>query len=176
MNTANFVLEIFVLVCWVLGAGCSWFGWNFGLCLWDIEFASCNTHSSNRGWAGVVWAWVHIFRKGDNWQPSFAITVLKVEQLFNMFFMGFKECDGKPKINYVTVFERPGLHQFLKQLSEFADLVLFTAGLEGEVINYFIYSSFDHFLWTKYFIYIWFQVSSMVIVFLQAMPGPLWTK
>ncbi|XP_019151690.1 PREDICTED: CTD nuclear envelope phosphatase 1-like [Ipomoea nil] len=42
-----------------------------------------------------------------------------------------KECDGKPKINYVTVFERPGLRQFLKQLSEFADLVLFTAGLEG---------------------------------------------
>ncbi|KAK4750173.1 hypothetical protein SAY87_027622 [Trapa incisa] len=42
-----------------------------------------------------------------------------------------KECEGKPKINYVTVFERPGLHEFLKQLSEFADLVLFTAGLEG---------------------------------------------
>ncbi|OWM69953.1 CTD nuclear envelope phosphatase 1 [Punica granatum] len=42
-----------------------------------------------------------------------------------------KECEGKPKINYVTVFERPGLRVFLKQLSEFADLVLFTAGLEG---------------------------------------------
>ncbi|GAB2299528.1 hypothetical protein Dimus_033594 [Dionaea muscipula] len=42
-----------------------------------------------------------------------------------------KECEGKTKINYVTVFERPGLHDFLKQLSEFADLVLFTAGLEG---------------------------------------------
>ncbi|KAJ8558551.1 hypothetical protein K7X08_034080 [Anisodus acutangulus] len=42
-----------------------------------------------------------------------------------------KECEGKPKINYVTVFERPGLHEFLKELSEFADLVLFTAGLEG---------------------------------------------
>ncbi|KAL6977474.1 protein-serine,threonine phosphatase [Sarracenia purpurea var. burkii] len=42
-----------------------------------------------------------------------------------------KECEGKPKINYVTVFERPGLREFLKQLSEFADLVLFTAGLEG---------------------------------------------
>ncbi|KAK4353181.1 hypothetical protein RND71_028699 [Anisodus tanguticus] len=42
-----------------------------------------------------------------------------------------KEYDGKPKINYVTVFERPGLHEFLKQLSEFANLVLFTAGLEG---------------------------------------------
>lgn len=42
-----------------------------------------------------------------------------------------KEVEGKPKINYVTVFERPGLHEFLKQLSQFADLVLFTAGLEG---------------------------------------------
>ncbi|KAL2549689.1 Haloacid dehalogenase-like hydrolase (HAD) superfamily protein [Forsythia ovata] len=42
-----------------------------------------------------------------------------------------KEVEGKPKINYVTVFERPGLKEFLKQLSEFADLVLFTAGLEG---------------------------------------------
>lgn len=42
-----------------------------------------------------------------------------------------KECEGKPKISYVTVFERPGLAEFLKQLSEFADLVLFTAGLEG---------------------------------------------
>ncbi|GLT31475.1 hypothetical protein SLA2020_062080 [Shorea laevis] len=42
-----------------------------------------------------------------------------------------KEFEGKPKINYVTVFERPGLQEFLKQLSEFADLVLFTAGLEG---------------------------------------------
>ncbi|XP_061376626.1 uncharacterized protein LOC133318620 [Gastrolobium bilobum] len=42
-----------------------------------------------------------------------------------------KEAEGKPKINYVTVFERPGLKEFLRQLSEFADLVLFTAGLEG---------------------------------------------
>lgn len=42
-----------------------------------------------------------------------------------------KECEGKPKISYVTVFERPGLHEFLKQLSKFADLILFTAGLEG---------------------------------------------
>ncbi|KAK9284031.1 hypothetical protein L1049_012290 [Liquidambar formosana] len=42
-----------------------------------------------------------------------------------------KEFEGKPKVNYVTVFERPGLEEFLKQLSEFADLVLFTAGLEG---------------------------------------------
>ncbi|XP_073041698.1 uncharacterized protein [Primulina eburnea] len=42
-----------------------------------------------------------------------------------------KEFDGKPKINHVTVFECPGLKEFLSQLSEFAELVLFTAGLEG---------------------------------------------
>ncbi|RZC90727.1 hypothetical protein C5167_028561 [Papaver somniferum] len=42
-----------------------------------------------------------------------------------------KETNGKPKVNQVTVFERPGLNEFLKQASEFADLVLFTAGLEG---------------------------------------------
>ena len=42
-----------------------------------------------------------------------------------------KEYEGRPKVSYVTVFERPGLHEFLKQLSDFADLVLFTAGLEG---------------------------------------------
>ncbi|KAG8390113.1 hypothetical protein BUALT_Bualt01G0049800 [Buddleja alternifolia] len=42
-----------------------------------------------------------------------------------------KEFEGKPKINYVTVFERPGLKEFLNRLSEFANLVLFTAGLEG---------------------------------------------
>ncbi|KAB1671555.1 hypothetical protein [Gossypium barbadense] len=42
-----------------------------------------------------------------------------------------KEFEGKSKISYVTVFERPGLQEFLNQLSEFAELVLFTAGLEG---------------------------------------------
>lgn len=42
-----------------------------------------------------------------------------------------KEGEGKPKINYVTVFERPGLKEFLRKVGEFADLVLFTAGLEG---------------------------------------------
>ena len=42
-----------------------------------------------------------------------------------------KEVEGKPKINHVTVFERPGLEEFLQEVSKFADLVLFTAGLEG---------------------------------------------
>ncbi|XP_047058491.1 CTD small phosphatase-like protein [Lolium rigidum] len=42
-----------------------------------------------------------------------------------------KDAEGKQKVNHVTVFERPGLHEFLKKTSEFADLILFTAGLEG---------------------------------------------
>ena len=48
--------------------------------------------------------------------------------LYNL--LGLKECEGKPKVSYATVFERPGLHEFLKQIGEFADLVLFTAGFE----------------------------------------------
>lgn len=35
----------------------------------------------------------------------------------------------------MTVFERPGLQEFLEQISEFADLVLFTAGLEGLMLT-----------------------------------------
>ena len=31
----------------------------------------------------------------------------------------------------MTVFERPGLKEFFKQIGEFADLILFTAGIEG---------------------------------------------
>ncbi|KAL6011060.1 hypothetical protein ACLOJK_001504 [Asimina triloba] len=42
-----------------------------------------------------------------------------------------KDYEGKQKVSHVTVFERPGLHDFLQKISEFADLVLFTAGLEG---------------------------------------------
>ncbi|KAJ1263286.1 hypothetical protein BS78_09G171800 [Paspalum vaginatum] len=42
-----------------------------------------------------------------------------------------KDAEGRQRVNRVTVFERPGLHEFLQQTSEFADLVLFTAGLEG---------------------------------------------
>ncbi|WOK95512.1 hypothetical protein Cni_G04219 [Canna indica] len=41
-----------------------------------------------------------------------------------------KEVEGKQKVNHVTVFERPGLQEFLREISGFADLVLFTAGLE----------------------------------------------
>ncbi|KAI4382772.1 hypothetical protein MLD38_008690 [Melastoma candidum] len=42
-----------------------------------------------------------------------------------------KDNGGKSKINHMTVFERPGLQEFLGQVCQFADLVLFTAGLEG---------------------------------------------
>uniref|UniRef100_A0A0D9V7G5 FCP1 homology domain-containing protein n=1 Tax=Leersia perrieri TaxID=77586 RepID=A0A0D9V7G5_9ORYZ len=42
-----------------------------------------------------------------------------------------KDVEGRQKVNHVTVFERPGLHEFLQKTSEFADLILFTAGLEG---------------------------------------------
>ena len=35
----------------------------------------------------------------------------------------------------MTVFERPGLREFLKRVCEFADLVLFTAGLEGLLVS-----------------------------------------
>ncbi|PKA63305.1 Mitochondrial import inner membrane translocase subunit TIM50 [Apostasia shenzhenica] len=42
-----------------------------------------------------------------------------------------KEVEGREKVNHVVVFERPGLQEFLEKISEFADLVLFTAGLEG---------------------------------------------
>ena len=47
--------------------------------------------------------------------------------------MSCKDVEGKQKVNHVTVFERPGLHEFLQKTSEFADLILFTAGLEGMV-------------------------------------------
>jgi len=42
-----------------------------------------------------------------------------------------KDAEGRQRVNHVTVFERPGLHEFLQQTSEFADLILFTAGMEG---------------------------------------------
>uniref|UniRef100_A0A0E0DSQ2 FCP1 homology domain-containing protein n=1 Tax=Oryza meridionalis TaxID=40149 RepID=A0A0E0DSQ2_9ORYZ len=41
------------------------------------------------------------------------------------------DAEGRQRVNRVTVFERPGLHEFLQRTSEFADLILFTAGLEG---------------------------------------------
>ena len=37
----------------------------------------------------------------------------------------------------MTVFERPDLQEFLDWISKFADLVLFTAGLEGSMLLHF---------------------------------------
>lgn len=59
-----------------------------------------------------------------------------MQSLFTRVCWSLKECDGKPKVNYVTVFERPGLQDFLRQVSQFAELVLFTAGLEGLLITF----------------------------------------
>ncbi|KAK8925924.1 Mitochondrial import inner membrane translocase subunit TIM50 [Platanthera zijinensis] len=42
-----------------------------------------------------------------------------------------KEAEGGESVNHIVVFVRPGLEEFLEQISTFADLVLFTAGLEG---------------------------------------------
>jgi carboxy-terminal domain RNA polymerase II polypeptide A small phosphatase len=50
-------------------------------------------------------------------------------------------------VNHVTVFERPGLHEFLQKTSELADLILFTAGLEGMLACCYLSSSYklNHF-------------------------------
>ncbi|KAK3226133.1 hypothetical protein Dsin_005995 [Dipteronia sinensis] len=50
---------------------------------------------------------------------------------FELECLSSEDSEGNRKVNYVTVFERPGLLEFLRQLHEFADIVLFTAGLEG---------------------------------------------
>jgi len=55
-------------------------------------------------------------------------------------FRGLQDPDGRQRINRVTVFERPGLHEFLQRTSEFADLVLFTAGLEGLISSTIFFS------------------------------------
>jgi carboxy-terminal domain RNA polymerase II polypeptide A small phosphatase len=46
-------------------------------------------------------------------------------------FLYIKDAEGRQRVNRITVFEHPGLHDFLQRTSEFADLVLFTAGLGG---------------------------------------------
>ena len=102
------------------------------MCIRDIKFASCSTDSSNRRWFELVWAGMCIDRQGKLLCNLHLISWQYVEYCtLTWACWVFKEGEGKPKINYVTVFERPGLKEFLKKLSEFANLVLFTAGLEG---------------------------------------------
>ncbi|XP_040380420.1 CTD nuclear envelope phosphatase 1 homolog isoform X1 [Oryza brachyantha] len=63
--------------------------------------------------------------------PSFYFyNPLKSRKLL-MRYIVIKDAEGRQRVNHVTVFERPGLHEFLQRTSEFADLILFTAGLEG---------------------------------------------
>ena len=42
-----------------------------------------------------------------------------------------QDCDGAVRTAHVTVFLRPGLSEFLDRVSQFSELVLFTAGQEG---------------------------------------------
>ncbi|CAI5534715.1 unnamed protein product [Closterium sp. Naga37s-1] len=42
-----------------------------------------------------------------------------------------QDASGEPERARVTVFERPGLREFLRRASRLGELVLFTAGLEG---------------------------------------------
>nr|CAB3464986.1 unnamed protein product [Digitaria exilis] len=59
---------------------------------------------------------------------------------------GLQDAEGRQRVNRVTVFERPGLHEFLQRTSEFADLVLFTAGLEGLISPTILLSEFKSFI------------------------------
>ena len=120
----------FDLICALVGG--AGLRWNTGMCIRDIKFASCSTDSSNRRWFELVWAGMCIDRQGKLLCNLHLIACPQLEcYILTWACWVFKEGEGKPKINYVTVFERPGLKEFLKQLSEFADMVLFTAGLEG---------------------------------------------
>jgi RNA polymerase II subunit A small phosphatase-like protein len=57
--------------------------------------------------------------------------MLHIKILTGVMLHYLQDAEGRQRVNRVTVFERPGLHEFLQRTSEFADLVLFTAGLEG---------------------------------------------
>lgn len=62
------------------------------------------------------------------------------------------------------------MHEFLKELSEFANLVLFTAGLEGLAVNlrFILLSSLIH-----GFIYKWL---TLIVICVQVMQDLLLTK
>ncbi|KAK6929478.1 FCP1 homology domain [Dillenia turbinata] len=58
---------------------------------------------------------------------------------FQLECVSFEKVNVKENLKSVMIFERPGLQEFLKQISKFADLVLFAARLE--VIFSFILKS-----------------------------------
>lgn len=45
-------------------AGCTWFGWDFSLCIWDIQSSVCSLHAGHWSWSKVLWTRMYIFRKG----------------------------------------------------------------------------------------------------------------
>lgn len=47
----------------------------------------------------------------------------------------WKQSEGKPRSDCVSVSRQPGLREFLNQLSKFADSMLFTAGLEVQCLT-----------------------------------------
>eukprot|EP00252_Welwitschia_mirabilis_P026389 TRINITY_DN8668_c0_g1_i2.p1 TRINITY_DN8668_c0_g1~~TRINITY_DN8668_c0_g1_i2.p1 ORF type:complete len:314 (+),score=37.02 TRINITY_DN8668_c0_g1_i2:473-1414(+) len=63
--------------------------------------------------------------------PSFLKNQSGIRSFELQCFGPAKDGSGKPKGNHVTVFERPGLLEFLAKISEFAEVIIFTAGLEG---------------------------------------------
>lgn len=81
-------------------------------------------------------------------------------------------------MNHVTVFERPGLDEFLQQTSEFADLILFTAGLEGFFPDHFILSAsfyskrLNHLIYQK----LLSIINRVMQTSFQVMLNHLWTK
>jgi len=62
-------------------------------------------------------------------------SIILRRDLQEVMLHGLQDAEGRQRVNRVTVFERPGLHEFLQRTSEFADLVLFTAGLEGLIFS-----------------------------------------
>ena len=62
-------------------------------------------------------------------------SIILRRDLQEVMLHGLQDAEGRQRVNRVTVFERPGLHEFLQRTSEFADLVLFTAALEGLIFS-----------------------------------------
>ena len=119
----------------------------------------CVLKQSKLVWIGLSWN-VYLQTRYGYFVYCIWLLVQSLNYILTWACGIFKEGDGRPKINYVTVFERPGLKEFLRQLSEFADLVLFTAGLEGLPKNTKLHSCIL-FFWELFLMFlndIWFYV------------------